>query len=136
MSALRRGRTLYWTTRLFLVDKLTVAIQYNSRYNFLVGTARLYRVRRDVAWRGRHGMAWHGNIIDKELFVMQTEKNRENRLRRQLRKQGLSLHKSRVQNPNVNNLGGYMIVNECYNAVAWGSRFELDLDDVEDFISE
>lgn len=62
-----------------------------------------------------------------------TEKNMENKLRRALYKAGYSLHKSRKA-ISADNLGGYMIVMNTINGVAAGSRFELDLDDVKDFL--
>lgn len=63
------------------------------------------------------------------------EKQREARLRRLLRKQGYLLKKSRIKNPHINNMGGYMIVDAQRNFVVNGDRFELDLDQVEKFIA-
>lgn len=60
-------------------------------------------------------------------------KSRENRVRRQLAKQGYRLCKSRTGGVYLNNLGGYMIVNANYNIVVAGSNFELSLEDVEQF---
>jgi len=64
------------------------------------------------------------------------EKSRENRFRRQLVKQGYVLRKSRVRNINYNDLGGYRIVDLYRNFVVDGIRFELSLDDVEEFLKE
>lgn len=64
---------------------------------------------------------------------MLTEKNREQRLRRALNKVGYALHKSR-KSFSADNLGGYMVVDIYYNAVVAGSRYELDLDDVQEFL--
>lgn len=65
---------------------------------------------------------------------MPTEKARENRLRRQLWSQfGCQLRKSRACF-SIDNLGGYAII---YNgALVAGERFELDLDDIEQFIRD
>ena len=60
----------------------------------------------------------------------------EKQLRDQLRKAGYTLKKSRVKNTNVDNLGGYMIINTWNNTVEAGSRFELQLEDVEKFLNE
>lgn len=62
------------------------------------------------------------------------EKNQEQRLRRALYKAGYQLHKSRSFK-GADDLGGYMIVDYYLNAVVAGSRFGLDLEDVEDFVS-
>lgn len=56
-------------------------------------------------------------------------------VRSRLRNRGYELHKSRVRNIHADNLGGYMIVNMQYNVVvADSSRFNLDLEDVEEFL--
>jgi len=36
----------------------------------------------------------------------------------------------------VDNLGGYRIVDDYTNAIVAGEKFDLDLDDVEQFIKE
>lgn len=65
---------------------------------------------------------------------MSAEKVREDRVRRQLWKQcGCLLRKSRTR-LGANNFGGYAIVSE--GAMVAGRRFELDLEDVEQFILE
>ena len=61
------------------------------------------------------------------------EKNRKQRLRRALAKEGYSLHKSRCRTPHLDDLGDYMIVLTKYNAVVAGLRFEYTLDDVEEW---
>ena len=64
-------------------------------------------------------------------------KNKEQQLRRALNKHGYSLHK---MHPNRRyrglNLGGYMIVWEKYRACVAGHNFELDLDDVANWLRE
>lgn len=64
---------------------------------------------------------------------MNTNKNQEQRLRRELNKAGYALHKSR-RAVSPDNLGGYMIVDLSGNYVVAGSRYELDLVDVENWL--
>ena len=73
-------------------------------------------------------------------------KTRENRVRRQLARQGYRLHKSRGNGRvyskgvcvglNPDDYGGYMIVDAGTNGVMAGERFDLSLEDVEGFASE
>ena len=63
-----------------------------------------------------------------------SERQRECKSRRQLKKQGYCLRKSRVRYTHSNNLGGYMIIDPYTNTVVAGVRFELDLDEVEQFV--
>ncbi len=56
---------------------------------------------------------------------------REARLRRSLAKRGAILRKSRARNWSSDNCQGYMIVDAHLNAVITGERFDLSLDDVE-----
>ena len=65
---------------------------------------------------------------------MSVQKKQEQMLRRRLQKAGYVLHKSRVKNTHADDFGGYMIEDVSLNAVVSGSRFELNLDDVEDFV--
>jgi len=62
-------------------------------------------------------------------------KTKENRIRRALAKRGYLLKKSRAAE-SIDNLGGYMIVDANQNAVVAGERFNLSLDDVEQFSRE
>jgi len=64
------------------------------------------------------------------------EKVRENRLRRQARRQGLLLHKSRAQKTNIDDYGGYMIISARLNSIEAGQKFDLSLDQVEQFLNE
>lgn len=57
----------------------------------------------------------------------------ENKCRKKLKELGYALHKSRKP-ISPDNLGGYMIVDNFTNAVAWGSRYELTLEDVVNFL--
>jgi len=56
---------------------------------------------------------------------------RESRFRRSLAKDGMILRKSRSRTWTVDNHQGYMIVDADRNAVVAGGRFDLSLDDVE-----
>jgi hypothetical protein len=65
----------------------------------------------------------------------QDTETRENMLRRELAKNGFLLKKSHVFIPNSYNLGGYKIVYASRNQVVAGSKFELSLDNLEDFMA-
>jgi hypothetical protein len=69
---------------------------------------------------------------------MGNEKVREARLRRLANKQGLGLAKSRkrVGDLDVNDWGGYMVFDRSNNSVECGQRFDLDLDDVEKYLTQ
>lgn len=68
-------------------------------------------------------------------------KARENRVRRQLARQGCRLHKSRKNGCvyvngvfaglDVDNQGGYMVIDNYTNGIVAGERFDLSLEDVE-----
>lgn len=60
-------------------------------------------------------------------------KNMEQKLRRALNKHGYSIRKSR-QAIGIDNLGGFMIVDDNINACVGGSRYDLTLDDIADFL--
>jgi len=64
-----------------------------------------------------------------------SEKAREARLRRRLRKEGVVLCKSRERTTHMNNYGGYMLADER-NYCLWGENFELSLDDVEGWLKQ
>jgi hypothetical protein len=59
----------------------------------------------------------------------------EQAMRRQLTKMGYALKKSRVRNISADNQGGYMIVQVDSGAVCAGSKYDLELKDVEQFIN-
>ena len=65
-----------------------------------------------------------------------TDKARENALRRQAKRLGLVLRKSRARHWSLHNQGGYMVIDAEYNAVAQGSDFELTLDDVAEYLEK
>ena len=60
-------------------------------------------------------------------------KSLENKLRRRLAKDGLLLKKSR-KSTSLDNFGEYMIVDSKDNAIIAGNRFDLSLEDVENWI--
>ena len=68
----------------------------------------------------------------------ETEKVRENRLRRMAARQGLVLKKSRRRDPRALGYGGYMLVDAFTNSVVAGeldSPRALTLDDVEAYLA-
>ena len=66
---------------------------------------------------------------------MLNTKTRENRLRRRLAKMGYLLRKSR-EAISLDNFGHYMIIDGYTGCISAGSRFDLNLDEVEQFITE
>ena len=65
------------------------------------------------------------------------DKVRENYLRRKAARLGLSLKKSRAKKIHIDDFGGYMITDPYNgNAIVRGSRFELDIEDVAEFLDE
>jgi len=64
------------------------------------------------------------------------EKVRENKARRHAWRQGLIISKSRAWNWSYDNQLGYMIINANFNYVVAGGRFDLTLEDVEEFLKE
>lgn len=64
------------------------------------------------------------------------EKNRAARLRHKLNKLGYTMMKMNCRRGSIDNFGGYAIIDTEYNAIVRGTRFDLDLDDVEGFISD
>ena len=67
----------------------------------------------------------------------QSEKVRENRLRRMADRQGLRLEKSRRRDPRALDFGTYMLVNAYRNTIAAGDKrtgYGLSLDEVERYL--
>jgi len=64
-----------------------------------------------------------------------SEKAREARLRRMLRKEDVLLRKSRVRYTHGNDYGEYMLV-DASNCIVAGEWFNLSLDDVERWLNE
>jgi hypothetical protein len=67
---------------------------------------------------------------------MDSEKVRENQLRRWAGRLGYELRKDRARRSGINNQGGYMIVDTNLNAVVHGANFDESLDEVEVFLTE
>jgi hypothetical protein len=69
---------------------------------------------------------------------IETEKVRENRLRRRLARRGYQLSKSRRRDTRAIDFGGYMILNDRNVAVAGATprAFCLTLDDVERWLQD
>ena len=65
-----------------------------------------------------------------------TEKTRENRLRRQAKRLGLAIKKSRAREIHLDDHGGYRIIDLYRNRLVHGQRFELELDDVAAYLAE
>ena len=68
-----------------------------------------------------------------------TDKVRENRLRRVAQRQGLALAKSRRRDPRATDYGTYMLVDPSTNGVvAYGqsSGYGLNLDEIENALNE
>ncbi len=63
-------------------------------------------------------------------------KYREQKCRRQLNNLGYTLYKSRSRTWKLHDQMGYMIVWNKYNASIAGQDFNLDLDEVEEFIQQ
>ena len=59
----------------------------------------------------------------------------ERKLRRNLAMLGYRLCKSRARNWSYDNQLGYMIIDNGCNSVVLGSRYDLTLEDVQDFIN-
>lgn len=65
-----------------------------------------------------------------------TDSARLQRLRRKADKLGYRIHKNRVKSPNLDDHGGYQVVDNETNGVSAGRRFDLDLGGVEAFLEE
>jgi hypothetical protein len=67
---------------------------------------------------------------------MTYEKVREIRLRRWATRLGLFLHKSRARRWSINNNQGYAVTDPDQNMIVYGQKYELDLDQVEEFLNK
>ena len=65
-----------------------------------------------------------------------SDKARENAYRRQAIRLGLALRKSRARHWSINDQGGYYILDAATGGVVLGSRRELDLDEVGEFLEK
>ena len=59
----------------------------------------------------------------------------ENRLRRWASRLGVTLQKSRAKRWSIDDRGGYRIIDAESEAALAGERFDLDLDDVEEWLT-
>lgn len=59
----------------------------------------------------------------------------ESAIRKRFTRRGYSLHKSRKAE-SVDNLGGYMVVDDRFNAIVAGERFDMFLEDLEEWVKE
>ncbi len=64
----------------------------------------------------------------------QRKKVRENRLRRWAKRLGLQFHKSRARQWSIDDHGRYRLVDG--DVIVAGEKFDLDLDDVEEWLAE
>ena len=62
------------------------------------------------------------------------EKTHENKLRRQAKRLGLVIKKSRVREIHADDFGGYRITDR--NRLVHGQRYELDIEDVAAYLAE
>ena len=62
--------------------------------------------------------------------------SREARVRRRARKQGLALRKSRATIAHLDDHGEYRLVDSDRGFVVAGEKFDLTLDDVENWLGE
>jgi hypothetical protein len=65
-----------------------------------------------------------------------TDKVRENRVRRAAQRQGLALMKSRRRDERALDYGMYMLVNVEINATVFSTPHWVDLDDVEEYLNK
>ena len=69
------------------------------------------------------------------MQALTTDAAREQRLRRHADRHDLVLRKSRIRGrTTVDDFGGYMLVDARSNVVVCGLRWDLDLDDVEEWL--
>jgi hypothetical protein len=61
--------------------------------------------------------------------------SRESRLRALARRRGLVVRKDRARSSNIDHYGGYMLVDEYTNFIVGGQRFDLTIDDLEDWLT-
>lgn len=64
---------------------------------------------------------------------MKDEENKEARLRAKCRREGILMRKSR-KSISADNEGGFRLVDTSTNAVIDGSRFDMTLEDVENYL--
>jgi hypothetical protein len=65
----------------------------------------------------------------------QTDKVRENRVRRMAERQGLILRKSRRRDPRALDFGGYRLIDADANFLVYPDQYGTDLDGIEEFLT-
>lgn len=69
------------------------------------------------------------------MDIASNDKVRENKLRRQAKRLGLVLRHSRARHLHIDDWGGYTLIDMYGNFDVAGPRFELSLDDVQEFLN-
>lgn len=69
------------------------------------------------------------------METIKNEKAREQAVRRKLKKEGLILQKSRIRVGNLNDWGGYRVVNQN-GFIEADENFDLELKDIEKWFEE
>ncbi|GAA4169085.1 hypothetical protein [Shinella granuli] len=70
--------------------------------------------------------------------MAETDKVKENRVRRVAERRGMRLEKSRRRDPKAIDFGGYMLIDAATNTVILGSTsyaYSASLDDIEEFLN-
>ena len=60
----------------------------------------------------------------------------EAKLRRECKKRNIILKKSRIQNINTDDMGGYMMIDLYGNYVIAGSKYDMSLEDVANWLND
>jgi hypothetical protein len=90
-----------------------------------------YRLQYNVGYDCQHH-------YPKESTMPDSEKIRENRLRRMADRQGLALRKSGRRDPRAIDYGMYALIEPVTNAIVVGAasgRFDFSLDDIESYLT-
>jgi hypothetical protein len=66
---------------------------------------------------------------------MADNKVKENLLRRKAQRLGLQLSKSRAKRWSIDNHLGYMIIDAYLNAVIKGARYDLSIEEVDEYLN-
>lgn len=67
---------------------------------------------------------------------IKVNKVKENYLRRQAKRLGLHLKKSRAKKWSYDDQCKYQIIDPYYNFIKWGEKFDLSIDDVEEILNK
>ena len=65
----------------------------------------------------------------------ENDKARESKLRTQAKSKGFILSKSKIKVATIDNRGGYRIVDARTNTIEAGEKYDLTLDEAENFLS-